>query len=87
MTVVISRELKMVTKKCNMGVERHMAMVNVHETLDMLQTVQAVVSSRLERLRKEGAEEDRIEREEWRRKLLEETIKAVAETAETVQQN
>ncbi|MCW8130424.1 MAG: hypothetical protein KIS92_08760 [Planctomycetota bacterium] len=48
----------------------------------MLQTVRQVVSTRLERMRQEGADVERIEREEWRRKLLEETIKAVAETAE-----
>lgn len=72
----------MVTKKRISGVERPMAMVTVHETLDMLQTVRQVVSTRLERMRQEGADVERIEREEWRRKLLEETIKAVAETAE-----
>lgn len=58
-------------------------MVKIGETLDMLQTVQEVVAVRLNRLREEGADPRRIEREEWRRKLLEDTIKSVEETAQT----
>jgi hypothetical protein len=55
-------------------------MKNINETLDMLQTVQEVVSVRLKRLREEGGDEEQIEREERRQRLLQETIKAVEET-------
>ncbi|MBI3828957.1 MAG: hypothetical protein HY291_05555 [Planctomycetes bacterium] len=54
-------------------------MKNINETLDMLQTVQEVVSVRLKRLREEGGDEEQIEREERRQRLLQETIKAVEE--------
>lgn len=56
-----------------------MPMKNINETLDMLQTVQEVVSVRLKRLREEGGDAEQIEREERRQRLLQETIKAVEE--------
>lgn len=56
-----------------------MPMKNINETLDMLQTVQEVVSVRLKRLREEGGDTEQIEREERRQLLLQETIKAVEE--------
>jgi len=55
----------------------------IKETLDILQSVSQVVDSRLLDLRRTGADPSRIQREEWRQKLLEETIKAIEETVPT----
>ncbi|GMV79373.1 MAG: hypothetical protein AMXMBFR7_05570 [Planctomycetota bacterium] len=52
----------------------------VEDTVRMLHTVCEVVDMRLERMRNEGADTDRLERERRRRELLVETLKAVQET-------
>ena len=55
----------------------------ITETLDILQSVSKVADTRLDDLRRNGADPLRIQREEWRRKLLDETIKAIEETVQT----
>ncbi|MBE7467309.1 MAG: hypothetical protein HS116_27865 [Planctomycetes bacterium] len=52
----------------------------VEDTVRMLHTVCEAVDMRLERMRNEGADTDRLARERRRRELLVETLKAVQET-------
>jgi len=56
-------------------------MRSVNENLDLIQCAHEVVSTRLAQLRRDGADLQRIERELWRKKLIEETLQAIQETA------
>ena len=57
-------------------------MRSVNETRAMLQTVSEVISVRLTSLRREGADQERIEREQRRQKMIAETLKAIEETCQ-----
>jgi len=56
-------------------------MRTVNETLDLLKLAHEAVAQRLEVLRKEPSAKMKLERELWRKQLLEETLSAVEETA------
>jgi hypothetical protein len=56
-------------------------MRSVNETLDLLKLANEAVAQRLEILRNEPTEKPKLERELWRKQLLEETLSAVEETA------
>ncbi|MCZ7643813.1 MAG: hypothetical protein M5U26_00780 [Planctomycetota bacterium] len=55
-------------------------MRTVQDTLQMLRTVSEAVDFRLQHLNQANADPARIARERWRRRLIEETLKAVEET-------
>ena len=54
-------------------------MRSIRETMDFLQDVSQAVDLRLADLKQTGADNRRLERERWRRQMIQETIKAVEE--------
>ena len=54
-------------------------MRSIRETMDLLQDVSQAVEIRLADLKQTGADQRRLERERWRRRMIQDTIKAVEE--------
>ena len=55
-------------------------MRSIDETRDFLKTLSQVVAERLDHLKGEGADRQKIERERWRQKLIADSLLAIEET-------
>ena len=61
-----------------------MDMRSIPETVDFLKNFSDVVEERIHNLQQSRANPLKIERELWRKKLVEETLRAVGETLVTI---